>query len=75
MNKIYLMRHSISVGNEENIIQGINDCGLSKNGINLVKNTDYSFLNNISSVYLSPSHRVIETAEIIRRKLNILMIF
>ena len=50
MNKIYLVRHSISVGNEEGIIQGNIDYGLSKKGIELLNEFDYEKLKNIKKL-------------------------
>ena len=47
MNKIYLIRHSTSVGNEDNIIQGNIDYSLSKKGIELLNNFDYTRIKKI----------------------------
>lgn len=70
MNKIYLVRHSISVGNEEGIIQGNIDYGLSKKGIELLNDFDYEKLKNIKNIYSSPCKRTLETSQIIKGKLN-----
>lgn len=70
MNTIYLIRHSISVGNENNIIQGNIDYGLSKKGEELLENTDFTQIRNIKKIYSSPYKRAYETAKIIKSKIN-----
>ena len=70
MNKVYLVRHSISVGNEEGIIQGNIDYSLSKSGIELLNKLDYTMIKDIRKIYSSPCKRTLETSKIIKRKLN-----
>lgn len=70
MNKIYLMRHSTSVGNDEGIIQGNIDFPLSKNGIELLNKFDYTQIENVKNIYSSPYKRALETSQIIKKKLN-----
>ena len=70
MNKVYLVRHSISVGNEEGIIQGNIDYSLSKSGIELLNRFDYTMIKDIRKIYSSPCKRTLETSKIIKRKLN-----
>ena len=71
MNKIYLIRHSTSVGNEDNIIQGNIDYSLSKKGIELLNNFDYTRIRKIKNIYSSPCKRTLETSQIIKSKLNV----
>lgn len=71
MNKVYLVRHSTSIGNEEDIIQGNIDYGLSKKGIELLNKLDYTKIKNIKNIYSSPCKRTLETSKIIKSKLNI----
>ena len=71
MNKIYLIRHSTSVGNEDNIIQGNIDYSLSKKGIELLNNFDYTRIKKIKNIYSSPCKRTLETSQIIKSKLNV----
>ena len=57
MNIIYLMRHSISFGNEEKIVQGSFDYGLSNSGKELLKKIDYSMIKRVDNIYSSPYKR------------------
>ncbi len=70
MNKLTLVRHGISIGNEIGVIQGNENYGLSRNGIEKLKNQDFSRLINITNIYTSNLQRAMETAEIIKNKIN-----
>ena len=70
MNKLILVRHGISIGNEIGVIQGNENYGLSKKGIEELKSKDYSNLINITNIYASNLIRAIDTAEIIKHKIK-----
>lgn len=70
MNTIYLIRHSISEGNENNIIQGNIDYSLSKNGKELLKKVNYTQIKKTKKIYSSPYKRAYETSKIIKQKIN-----
>ena len=65
MNRINLMRHGKSVGNEQGIIQGLCDFSLSNQGKIDLKNCDYTNLSNVKKIYSSSLKRAIDTAEIV----------
>lgn len=71
MNRIYLVRHSVSIGNENGIIQGSVDYKLSETGKKILDELDYSNFKNIKKIYSSPYKRAVETSEIIKKKLKI----
>ena len=50
MNKLYLMRHSISIGNEENIVQGDIDYGLSTNGKKMINQIDFKKIKDVKNI-------------------------
>lgn len=70
MNIIYLMRHSISFGNEEKIVQGSFDYGLSNSGKELLKKIDYSMIKRVDNIYSSPYKRALETSLIVKNIIN-----
>ena len=70
MNRINLMRHGKSVGNEQGIIQGLCDFSLSNRGKIDLKNCDYTNLSNVKKIYSSSLKRAIDTAEIVKKKID-----
>ena len=70
MKRITLMRHGISIGNENKIIQGKEDFGLSEKGKIELNNQNFQNLENIKKIYSSDSTRAQETADIVRNKIN-----
>ena len=70
MNKISIMRHGKSIGNEKNIIQGLSDYSLCEEGIVNLKEKDYNQLANVKKIYSSSLKRSVETASIIKDKIN-----
>lgn len=70
MNKLYLMRHSISIGNEENIVQGDIDYGLSTNGKKMINQIDFKKIKDVKNIYSSSYARAVETASIIKEKIK-----
>lgn len=71
MNRLYLIRHSISIGNENEIIQGNIDYNLSEMGKKKLYNLDCLSLKNVKRIYSSPYKRTLETSKIIKKKLKI----
>ena len=70
MNKLVLIRHGISIGNELDVIQGNVDYSLSPRGIRELEKKDYSNLKHITNIYASNLKRAIQTAEIIKKKIK-----
>ena len=70
LNKISIMRHGKSIGNEKNIIQGLSDYSLCEEGIVNLKEKDYNQLANVKKIYSSSLKRSVETASIIKDKIN-----
>ena len=70
MNKINLMRHGKSVGNEQGIIQGLCDFPLSNQGIIDLENCNYTELSNIKKIYSSSLSRAINTANIVKKRID-----
>lgn len=70
MNKIFLIRHSISIGNEKNIIQGDIDYDISEIGKKLLEKLKCENLKHVHKIYSSPYLRAIRTSKYIKRKIN-----
>jgi len=66
MNKIILMRHGISEGNERQIIQGKKNFGLSTAGIHQLHELDLDKFLDIKNIYSSNFKRAMETAKIVK---------
>lgn len=72
---LYIMRHGTTVWNEKQIIQGLSNNMLSKDGIQLVKNSALSFSKvKIDIIYSSPLMRTIQTANIVNHFHNVKII-
>lgn len=65
---IYIIRHGTTVWNEKQIIQGLSNNRLSKNGIRLVEQSALSFSKvKLDIIYSSPLMRTMQTANIINK--------
>jgi broad specificity phosphatase PhoE len=68
--EIILIRHGQSKGNEQNIVQGQLDEGLSELG--LIQAEELSaYFNNLNAIYSSDTGRAIQTAEPTAKKLGL----
>ena len=73
MSKLLLMRHGKSVGNENNIIQGVSDFALTSSGkrdVERLVSENISKFDDYERIISSDLKRAVQTADILKEKVN-----
>lgn len=73
MSKLLLMRHGKSVGNENNIIQGVSDFALTLSGkrdVERLVSENISKFDDYERIISSDLKRAVQTADILKEKVN-----